>query len=324
MEGFSETVIALGGDPDQLIRDSGVPAELSDPDAWMPYANWLRLLENAALATNCPHFGLEFSRRQSTDILGTVGFVMQQAPTVGDALRELSRHFAQHNQGADVTMAIEDGLVLLGFQVRSIDDIGVRQQQYLAVGIGVNLMRHLCGHSWNPHAVYFMYSEPDNLRPFKELLRAPTYFEWDSPILAFNAELLDTKISHANVHLHSILEQHLQQLEQSFPNNFPGKVSHLIRQSISAGDCSVQRVASYLNINKRTLQRQLGKHDTSYKTLLDDVRFTIAAQYLRESNGSLSRLADLLCYSDLSAFSYAFKHRTGMSPKQWKQSNQPG
>ncbi len=323
MEGFSETVLTLGGDPVELLRRSGLPQEIPDPDTWIAYSNWLQLLENAAQATACPHFGIELSRRQGTNILGPVGFILQQAPTVGVALRELASHFAQHNQGADVTVTRENELVLLGFQVRSTTDIGVRQQLYLAVGIGVNLMRHLCGGNWRPNAAYFTSSAPDNLRPFKEHLRCPMYFDWEYPALTFDAALLDTKISQANEHLHRILEQHLLELERNYPNDFPGKVSHLIRQSISTGDCSIDRVASFLNMNKRTLQRQLSQRGASYKSLLEGVRFSIATQYLRESKGSLTRLADMLCYSELSAFSYAFKQQTGLSPRQWQRANRP-
>jgi len=83
-------------------------------------------------------------------------------------------------------------------------------------------------------------------------------------------------------------------------------------------------VAGFLAINKRTLQRQLQAHDTSYKSLLEEVRFDIAKGYLRESSGSLSALADMLCYSELSVFSNAFRQHQGMSPREWKKRQSPG
>ena len=69
---------------------------------------------------------------------------------------------------------------------------------------------------------------------------------------------------------------------------------------------------------KRTLQRQLRSHNTRYQDLLEEVRFTIAKRYLRESNGSLTALADMLCYSDLSTFSTAFRPYHGVSPRNWR------
>ena len=87
---------------------------------------------------------------------------------------------------------------------------------------------------------------------------------------------------------------------------------------MTTGDCSIERVASHLAVGKRTLQRQLKSYDTSYKDLLEDVRFDIAKRYLRESTGSLTALADMLCYSDLSTFSTAFRQHYGMSPRDWR------
>jgi AraC-like DNA-binding protein len=87
---------------------------------------------------------------------------------------------------------------------------------------------------------------------------------------------------------------------------------------LTTGDCSIERVANFLAINKRTLQRQLKVHGTNYKSLLEEVRFDIAQRYLRESNGSLTTLADMLCYSELSVFSNAFRQHHGMSPREWK------
>ena len=321
LAGFADTVTALGGDPAALLRAAGIPTDIEDPDAWMPYAAWLRLLKLAAEHTGCEHFGLELSRRQGTDILGPVGFVMQQAPDVGTALSELARHFAQHNQGADVSLEVSEGIAMLGFHIKETSLLDNRQQYDLGVGIGCNIMRLLCGPQWNPKAAYFMHPAPENLRPFRELLRCPLHFDWEASIMTFDASVLQTKISQANEHLRRILEEHLAQLQRSYPNDTSAKVQHLIHQAMATGDCSIERVASYLSVNKRTLQRQLKAEDVSYKALLEKVRFEIATRYLLDSSGSLTNLADILCYTELSAFSNAFKQRFKQSPREWKKAH---
>jgi len=54
----------------------------------------------------------------------------------------------------------------------------------------------------------------------------------------------------------------------------------------SSGDCSIERVASHLAMGKRTLQRQLKQHDTSYKDLLEDgYRQALPARVQRFTNG---------------------------------------
>ena len=137
-------------------------------------------------------------------------------------------------------------------------------------------------------------------------------------MMSFDAAFLDTPINEANPRLHGMLEEHLRNRQQDFGDDYLGQVRHLINQALTTGDCSIERVASFLAINKRTLQRRLKAHDTSYKDLLEEVRFDIARRYLRESSGSLTALADMLCYSELSVFSNAFRQHHGVSPREWK------
>jgi len=308
----------LGGDTDALLRSTGLDGAAQDPDSWISYRSFLLLLDEAARATDCPYFGLRLSRHQDLGVLGTVGFVIQQAPDLRTALRQLAIHLAHHNQGATVSLKVEDGIAQWCFTCKLEGYAPVRQQADLAAGIGVNLMRLVLNPAWSPNAVYFPHAPPQDIRPYKARFDCPLFFNWDSMTMAFDAAILDTPIREANPHLHQVLDEHLRNLQVNLAGDYCGQVRHLINQALSTGDCSIERVAGSLAINKRTLQRQLKEHDTSYKNLLEDVRFDIARRYLRESSGSLTILADMLCYSELSVFSNAFRQRHGISPREWK------
>ncbi|UVL43525.1 helix-turn-helix domain-containing protein [Pseudomonas sp. B21-040] len=58
---------------------------------------------------------------------------------------------------------------------------------------------------------------------------------------------------------------------------------------------------------------------TGFQELLDDTRQAMAARYLSDSSISLTQLASLLGYADLSTFSRAFTRWNGISPQKWKQ-----
>jgi AraC-like DNA-binding protein len=166
--------------------------------------------------------------------------------------------------------------------------------------------------------VFFPHSAPENLQPYREIFKCPLQFNADYLLLTFDAAILNAAIDNANPHLHRLLDAHLNALRQSYPDDYCGQVRHLINQALTTGDCSIERVASHLAVGKRTLQRQLKTHNTNYKVLLEEVRFDIAKRYLRESSGSLTALADMLCYSDLSTFSTAFRQYHGVSPRNWR------
>ena len=311
--------LELGGDPEQLLCTVGLDrVDPSDLDAWMSYRAWLNLLELSARELSCPHFGVLLARRQELSILGTVGFVMQQSPDVGTALRELVSYFGQHNQGAEVGLEVRDGLACLSFRVKEAGILGTRQQYAVSLGVGMNIMRMLCGRRWVPRAAYFVHEPPADTRPYREMAGCPIYFNWDVGMITFPRSDLDTPITSANEHLHTILASHLAVLQTEYPDDVTRQVKQLIRQALVHGDCSVDRVATSLLVDKRTLQRRLQAEGVTYQALLDDVRFEIATRYLLDSGGSLTNLADILCYSELSVFSNAFKARCGQSPRAWQ------
>ena len=318
LQGIRATVEELGGDADTLLRRTGLIEAEQDPDSWFSYRSYLLLLEEAARATGCQHFGLRLSKQQDIGILGALGFVVQQAPDLRTALRELATHFVHHNQGATLSLSVENGVAYWRFTCKLDGYAPMWQQSDLVAGIGIDLMRLLSNPKWSPQAVYLPHAPPRDTRPYKARFDCPIHFNWDSMTMAFDAAILDAPIREANPQLHQLLVEHLGNMQLKFGDDYCDKIRHLIKQALTTGDCSIERVANFLAINKRTLQRQLKAHDTNYKNLLEEVRFGIAQRYLRETNGSLTALADMLCYSELSVFSNAFRQHHGMSPREWK------
>jgi len=324
LNGIRPTVDELGGDTDAILHNTGLTDAEGDPDSWISYRSFLLLLEEASRATDCPYFGLRLSQRQDIGILGAVGFVMQQAPDLRTALRELATHFAHHNQGATISLKVEEGIAHWRFTCKLEGYAPMRQQGDLVAGLGVDLMRLLWNPKWAPSALYLPHASPQDTRPYKARFNCPIFFDWDSMIMAFDPVILDSPIKSANPGLHQVLDEHLSSLQREYGDDYPGQIRHLIKQALTTGDCSIEKVAGFLAINKRSLQRKLQAHNTSYKSLLEEARFEIARRYIKESNGSLSTLANMLCYSELSVFSNAFRQRYGMSPREWKKQQPAG
>ena len=86
----------------------------------------------------------------------------------------------------------------------------------------------------------------------------------------------------------------------------------------------MDRVAAYLSVTKRTLQRQLKAEGVAYKDLLAEVRMNMATSYLLETNASITALADMLGYAELSVFSNAFRKSMGVSPRAWRDGRPSG
>jgi AraC-like DNA-binding protein len=81
---------------------------------------------------------------------------------------------------------------------------------------------------------------------------------------------------------------------------------------------SLEQVAQRLSMTTRTLHRRLAKEQQNYKAILQDVRFTLAKQYLVNQTNSIKQVAYLLGYEDVANFRRAFKKWQGQSPQQYR------
>ncbi len=85
--------------------------------------------------------------------------------------------------------------------------------------------------------------------------------------------------------------------------------------------CTIEHIASQLNMSGRTLQRRLKEEDTSYVALQDRARLDLALKLL-ESGHSVEEVSDALGFADRRCFTRAFKRWTGDSPRVYRQCEQ--
>jgi AraC-like DNA-binding protein len=96
------------------------------------------------------------------------------------------------------------------------------------------------------------------------------------------------------------------------------KVRELVRLQLPAGRCTIERVARQLDVDRRTLHRKLAAEGRTFSDILESVRTEIATRILQSRERPLTAVADLLGFSDLSAFSRWFRARFGLSPSAWR------
>ncbi len=323
--GYSALVTELGGDPEACLRAAGVePDSLANPDHFTPYRNFLEALNIAAEATATPHFGLLLSRKQSVSSLGAIGFAMMEAPTIREAIENLHRFFHLHLTGAQVSLNVGLNVANWSFEVLLDDAPPIVQQLDLVAGIGVNIMRQLVDHSWSPTSVYMQRPRPADDRPYKQLFRTQVLFDQDEGAITFDRRILDRPIENANQQLFGILKDYLRHQEEKAPTDFVSLVRETIVCALHEGSHSVDAIGQRLAMSPRTLQRRLNARGSSFKNLLAEVRNNIAKQYLTNTSVPLTRIAVLLGYSELAAFSRSFRREFGLSPTDWREKQQNG
>jgi AraC-like DNA-binding protein len=80
----------------------------------------------------------------------------------------------------------------------------------------------------------------------------------------------------------------------------------------------VDEVARSLGMTKRTLARKLSDEGADFTEVLQQLRRELAVRYLDDPKLHISKIAWLLGFNDVSAFTHAFKRWTGKTPSQMR------
>jgi AraC-like DNA-binding protein len=97
------------------------------------------------------------------------------------------------------------------------------------------------------------------------------------------------------------------------------RVMRVLAPSVLAGASSLKATADLLVMHPRTLNRALEKLRFSFRDAVNEERFEMASQLLRDTRVSVGSLAQILGYSEVSAFTRFFTGMAGQSPSEWKQ-----
>lgn len=122
----------------------------------------------------------------------------------------------------------------------------------------------------------------------------------------------------ADTELYRLVERELtSRLEATLGDtDIVQRVRRTLIELLPSGQVSVDGVAARLGLSRRSLQRKLQENSTTFQSVLDMTRSSLAMTYLREKNLSAEETSYLLAYQDPNSFYRAFHDWTGMTPAQ--------
>ena len=164
----------LGADPAKVLAEAGIdPNVFDDPDNLISNATRIHLLNLCVARTGCRHFGLLVGQQTGLPDFGPVGFLVQNSPDAGTALRNFVRYLHLHVRGAAPTLKIYGNLAYLGYEVHQSEFEAIDQLTDAALAVAFNIVRTLCGPDWIPVQVQFAHREPEDVGPYRQHFRAP-------------------------------------------------------------------------------------------------------------------------------------------------------
>ncbi len=316
LQAAPDLIRRLGADPQQVLAAAGLHESAFDlPDNTVPYAACGRFYHLAAQTTGCEHFGLLVGQTWQLQSLGLLGELMRNAPTVGEALRKISVYHHLNSQGGVVMLRADGPMAEFGYAIYHRSVLGVRQIFDSVLATGVGIMRELCGPAWVPTEVLLAHSPPADPSPFRQLFRCPVRFNADESVLRFPSHWLAGPVQGSDPRLLRQLEAQAIALP---PPDLVDRLRRSLRVLLLNRVVSGDAVAEMLAVHRRTLNRRLQELGTTFRAVLEDVRFEAACQLLQATELTQDDIADALGYAGVSPFTRAFRRRTGMAPGQWR------
>jgi AraC-like DNA-binding protein len=284
---------------------------------------YVDLLETVARNTN-PYIGLDMGERLVAQDLGVLGHAMAATATVGEALALFSHYIYVFAQSNTIRLDLGEDKVVCSYSVTILQPDLVRQDAEFALAFMTGLIRKLSRREFHPNLVEFGHSQLAGAARHQNLFGCKVMFERRTNRVHFSKKVLDFPVLSADQGLLEALQFYLDDRlkVRSEEEDLVAKTRHLISVSLSRGVPDLDRVASLLGMSKRTLQRKLGENNIIFSDLVESISKSIAMDYVQHTDYSLTDVALMLGYSELSSFSRAFKRWNGMSPQDARRSGE--
>ncbi len=309
----------LNGDVDRIFGESGIAPEMAgSPTLVLDLKSFCRLFEESARSTHSDNFGLWFGVKFEPRDLGLWGYAALSAPTMGSALSTLVELFPLHQQSSSMRFGRDaSGLMRLEYRIEAPAIVERRQDAELTLGQIVSFMRTSLGVRWSPDEVHFEHPRPEGWREHEQAFGAPVYFSRPSNALLFNANVLGVPMPTHDPRLLVAMRHCMEQLGRR--PDLRARISDQVRAAVGArlaeGVPSLDVIAAELRLAPSHIQRELHYDGLTFTGLVEAARRDLALNYLRQRQLSMSEIALLLGYSELSAFSRAVRRWTGRSPR---------
>jgi len=317
LSGYNRLLNSYGVDDAALLARLSLPASYLDrPDLMIPLETKVELLELGAQLCGCAHFGLQLAQRQNISMLGALGLLVQQSPTMRDAFHTMATSIGQAVQGLDVWMEEAGDLAYLRFTYRlQGPSAQSRQHNDNTLAGAYNIINFLLNERVPLRAAYLCGPPPRSTAPYDELLRAPLFFGGGHNGLVFERSCLDRPVVGANPEMRGLIDNFLKKKQL---DGFRERLLWTITNLLPRGPVTLEALADHTGMAPRTLQARLAQRGTSFQQLLDRARVEQVCTYMLDGKLNLTAIAELVGYSQLSALTRSFKRIMGASPAAWR------
>jgi AraC-like DNA-binding protein len=294
------------------------PGSLEDPKTYIHNDLVYRVFSAAAELRQDPSFCVSVGREIDLSQVLPFGDSLKEALTIGDYFSRFTQAVASDTTSISQRLIVEDNVAYFSAKrMFEPSDTPAQSDGYM-VGIWVTFLHKALDFRWDPSVVIVQMCDPMVLPEEFHGIRAIK-----SNNRGFSIKFPAAWLSYPlNSELAPVEEGDPQgpELDMLAPIGFMEAVKTILGKHIGDKDLSVPHAAELCGYSKSALTRRLVKFDTTIIDVLTDLRMEAAESKLAQTTISIRNIALSLAYSDATAFSRAFRKRTGASPSTYRKS----
>ncbi|MCZ6829129.1 MAG: AraC family transcriptional regulator ligand-binding domain-containing protein, partial [Gammaproteobacteria bacterium] len=286
----------------------------------IPLVNVATLFEAAVKASNNTCVGLNMAQQYHYESASVIILAMLAAPSVEQGISCLCRYDQFIDTGIETRFNPTQEPVQFSAGLIDLGGARVDQLNEYLLAFVVQILNTATRKRMPVKEVWFRHDCDQNAAALEEHFKARVKFGQHDNCLFFKREFLRERFLTSNNLLFDILTDALKTYFAAGPEK-AGIIDAVYREILRQSGTTVpsmETIAASLALSPRTLRRRLAEEGYSFQEVKNMARDRRAKYYLSSTNLTLSEIAFELGYSELSAFSRAFRSRAGEAPQAYR------
>jgi len=315
-----------GVDLPPLLQRAGLSVrDIEDESIRLSVKAQINFLNLLAEALHDRLLGFHLARDMDLRRTGFLFYVAASSEFLAEALQGVARYSTMLNEGIKLEINSRER-VRIALQYAGISRQSDRHQIEAWTTAIVRVCRELTGRELQPVSVRIMHQRIPESGKIDSFFGCSIEFGSDKDEVSFAGDAARLPIINADSYLNKLVVGHCENVlarRRARSGAIQTDVENAIAALLPHGETRIENVAHKLGVTPRTLRRRLAAEGVTFAGILESLRFALARHYLAEQSLSISRIAWLLGYTEVSAFSHAFRRWTGHAPRADRSRRRP-
>lgn len=319
LQGYETAARAVGVSAQAQLRKAGLPPRcLQEPDSFIPYAAFVKLLEETASSGHCSDFGLRLAQHQRAYLEGPLTALMRYAPNLNDALALGAQYgyvFSPVMRASLVPVVDQPALVDVTMNISGgTSEPCPQTAEFVLLGI-LHVLHWLTEGQAQPVLLLLPHAAVNSPQVYSKYFACDCRFGATFAVVRMRLSDLSMELPARNPLMLQMAQGYIEHRYGTAKQLLMEKVQILLRQRLAMGRVSQADVAEALAMHPKTLQRRLLREGARFDTLVDDVRRERFVELLAQpTRPSLAQIALMVGYSEQSVLARSCRRWFACSP----------